>query len=352
MLFQTPDESVLDSKGRVIYFTLKRFITNIAKGNHCLLCGASPEVVPFNNEHILPDWILKRYRLHSRLITLPNGTSFKYGEFKIPCCSKCNKTMGRQVEQPIRDMFDKGYGLFGEQLKLNGPWNLFCWMSWIFLKTHLKDADLSIHLDNRKGDMKIGDMHRWEDVHHVHCMARSFYTGCNLKVEALGSLLVLPAKILPYGEQFDYCDLSFAQTMLLRIDDIAVIAALNDSQASISVLQGFLKGIAGPLSPLQLREIMVRMAIININLGERPRFHSNFDLFTEAYEIGCEGPSEIRVEEMDDGRIGEMMHHICGPLVAEHPDKAKILENLKTGRYTFVFDDKGEFAADNMDPLP
>ena len=77
MLFQTPDESVLDSKGRVIYFTLKRFITNIAKGNHCLLCGASPEVVPFNNEHILPDWILKRYRLHSRLITLPNGTSFK-----------------------------------------------------------------------------------------------------------------------------------------------------------------------------------------------------------------------------------------------------------------------------------
>ena len=43
--------------------------------------------------------------------------------------------MGQQVEQPIRDMFDKGYESFGEQLKLNGPWDLFCWMNWIFLKT-------------------------------------------------------------------------------------------------------------------------------------------------------------------------------------------------------------------------
>jgi hypothetical protein len=351
MLFQTADESVVDSKGRIIYFGLKRFIAEIAQGNHCFLCGASPEAVPFNDEHILPDWILRRYGLHNRLITLPNGTSFRYGTFKIPCCSECNKNMGQRVEQPIRDMFDKRRGSFGEQLQLNGPWDLFCWMCWIFLKTHLKDTDLSFHLDTRKGEMKIGDMHSWEDVHHVHCMARSFYTGCNLKANALGSLLVLPAKILPYGEQFDYCDLSFAQTMLIRIDDIAVIAALNDSQALVSVLQEFLKSIAGPLSPLQLREMMVRMAVININLAERPRFYSDLNLLTEAYEIGCERPSEIRVEEMDDVRIGEMMHHICGPLVAGHPDEAKIRENLKTGLYTFLFDDKGGFAADNMDPV-
>jgi hypothetical protein len=352
MLFQTSDESVVDSKGRVIYFSLKRFIADIAQGSHCFLCGASPEAVPFNDEHILPDWILKRYGLHSRLITLPNGASFRYGSFKIPCCAECNKNMGQRVEQPIRDMFDKGCESFGEQLKLNGPWDLFCWMCWMFLKTHLKDTDLSFHLDTRKGEMKIGDMHSWEEMHHVHCMARSFYTGCNLKVDALGSLLVLPAKILPYGEQFDYCDLSFAQTMLLRIDDIAVIAVLNDSQASLSVVQETLKKIAGPLSPLQLREIMVRMAAINIHLAERPRFSSSLDLLTEAYEISGERPSEIRLEDMDHDRIGKMMYHICGPLLVGHPDKAEILENLKTGHYTLLFDDKGGFAADNMDPVP
>ena len=36
--------------------------------------------------------------------------------------------------------------------------------------------------------MKIGLLllHSWEEIHHIHCMARSFYTGCDLKVGALG----------------------------------------------------------------------------------------------------------------------------------------------------------------------
>lgn len=101
--------------------------------------------------------------------------------------------------------------------------------------------------------------------------------------------------------------------MLLRIDDIAVIAVLNDSRASLGVVQETLKKIAGPLSPLQLREIMVRMAAINIRLAERPRFSSSLDLLTEAYEISGESTSEIRVEDMDADRLGQMMFHICGP---------------------------------------
>jgi len=351
MLFQTPDESVVDSKGRVVYFSLKRFIANIVQGNHCFICGASPETVPFNDEHILPDWILRRYGLHSRVITLPNGTPFQYGQFKIPCCAKCNGNLGKRVEKPIREKFNKGYKSFGEQLKQDGPWDLFCWMCLIFLKTHLKDTDLSLHLDRRKGKTTIGELHSWEDLHHIHCMARSFYTGCDLKIEALGSLLVVPAKTLPYGDQFDYCDLSFAQTMLLRIGEIAVIAVFNDSQASLSVVQETLKKIAGPLSPLQLREIAVRMAAINIHLAERPRFSSSLDIITEEYEISGERPSEILVDDVKDAVVGKMMHHICGPIVIEHPDKAQILENLKTGHYTFLFDDKGRFAADNMDPV-
>jgi hypothetical protein len=257
--------------------------------------------------------------------------------------------MGECLERPIREMFEKGYKSFGEQLKLNGPWDLFCWMNLIFLKTHLKDNNLSFHRDTRKGEMKIGELHSWEDLHHIHCMARSWYTGCDLKIEALGSLLVLPAKILPYGDQFDYCDLSFAQTMLLRIDEIAVIAVFDDAQASLSVVQETLQRIAGPLSPLQLRELAVRMAVTNIYLSERPRFSSNFDIVTEEYEIGGQRPAEIQIEHVNDEVVGKMMHHICGPIVIENPDKAQILENLKTGHYTFLFDDKGRFAADHMD---
>jgi hypothetical protein len=349
MLLRTPDESVIDSNGRVIYFGLKRFIEDIAQGNHCFICGADPKAVPFNGEHVLPDWILRRYGFHNRVITLPNGAPFQYGKFKIPCCTTCNSNMGHRFEKPIREMFDKGYQWFAEQFEMNGPWDLFCWMNLIFLKTHLKDKNISLHGDTRKGETKIGELHSWEDLHHIHCMARSFYTGCDLKPEALGSMLVLPAKSLPYGDKFDYCDLTFAQTMLVRIDDVAVIAVLNDARGAMAANLDLLKKISGSLSPLQLREVMVRMAAMNIRLSERPDFHSDINLLTEEYAIGAQSPELVRVEDMQAEVFGKVMHHVCGPLVKGHPDEAKILENLKTGNLTFLLDDQGNFAADNMD---
>jgi len=347
----TADESVVDSSGRIIFFSFKRFVKDIVEGNHCFMCGVSSEARPFNNEHVLPDWILRRYQLHNRTITLPNGAQFRYGQFTIPCCEKCNGKLGERVEKPIREMFDKGYKAFGEQVEAEGPWRLFCWMCLIFLKTHLKDNDLSFHQDRRKGEDKIGELHSWDDLHHIHCMARSFYTGCNLKMEALGSLLVVPAKILPYGEPFDYCDLSFAQTMLLRIDEIAVIAVFDDSRASLSVIQDFIKKIGGPLSPLQLRELAIRMAAINIHLAERPRFYSSLNILTEEYEIAGEGPAEIRLEDWRDETLGKMMYHICSNAMIGIAEKPQILESIKTGRYSFMFDDKGDFAANHMDPI-
>ena len=352
MFLPTYDGSVETSDDRVVFFSFKRFISDIVHANCCFICGARPETVPFNDEHILPDWILRRYALHDRVITLPNGTTIRYGHFRIPCCAACNHKMGEELEAPIRELFDRGYDAVAEHLKAEGPWRLFCWMCLIFLKTHLKDNALRFHKDRRKGEERIGELHAWTDLHHIHCMARAFYTRCQLKVEALGSLLVLPAKILPYGESFDYCDLSVAQTMLLRIDGTALIAVFDDSQACASAALDELRKVTGPLSPLQLREIAVRLAANNIHLAERPLFRSDIDVFNEEYSIVGQRPDQIRFVEWDNELVGKMMTHICGPLLPDTPDKPEILENLKTGRYTFVLNDHGHFAADHMDVIP
>ncbi len=180
-------------------------------------------------------------------------------------------------------------------------------------------------------------------------MARAFYTHCELKIEALGSLLVVPAKVLPYGDKFDYCDLSFAQTMLMRLDDVGIIAIFDDSQAALSVCHEDLNKISGPLSPLQLREVAIRLAAINIHLADRPRFSSEFNTLTEEYSIGGQRPTEIRLENWKDEILGKMMRHICASILANTPDEAQILENVNSGRYTFLFNSEGKFASDHMD---
>ncbi len=99
---KTNDGSVLDSSGKVLYFSCERFVRDIAEGNCCFICGADKATTKFNDEHVIPDWVLKRFRLHSRTITLPNDTEFSYGRYKIPCCERCNSLLGSTFETPIQ----------------------------------------------------------------------------------------------------------------------------------------------------------------------------------------------------------------------------------------------------------
>jgi hypothetical protein len=350
ILMKTDDGSVIQD-GKVIFFSYERFVRDIVQGNRCFMCGANPELVTFNDEHVLPDWILRRFGLHNRVITLPNQTQFRYGQFKMPCCKSCNSMLGEKVEKPISELFGKGFDGFAEQLKSEGTHFLFRWMCLLFLKTHLKDTGLVMHLDQRKGRQKIGELHSWSEMHHIHCVARSFYTNGIVRPEAFGSLMVLPAKTLPYHESFDYCDLSFAQTMLLRIGEIAVISVFDDAKGCLSVIDDFLRKIRGPLSPLQLREVATHVAAINLHLAERPRFSSEINVMTGQYVIGAETAETVELTEWKSEILGQMMHSICGNAMPEFDGKAEILEGLKTGRSTFLHNDKGEFAADHMDPI-
>jgi len=53
---------------RFLYFSLPRFISDICQGTDCFICGAKSTSAQFNDEHILPDWILRRYDLRDRAL--------------------------------------------------------------------------------------------------------------------------------------------------------------------------------------------------------------------------------------------------------------------------------------------
>ncbi|WP_141734376.1 HNH endonuclease [Oligoflexus tunisiensis] len=137
-LKRTKDKSVIDSNGRIIFFSIERFMKDIVEGSCCFVCGASPDSKVFNDEHVLPNWILKKYELHDKYITLTNQTKLKYGSYVIPCCKDCNTDMGRMIEEPIRNILLKGYDEVVKHIEKNGIMLFYVWMALIFTKTHLK----------------------------------------------------------------------------------------------------------------------------------------------------------------------------------------------------------------------
>ena len=137
--------------------------------------------------------------------------------------------MNEVFEKPIHHMINNGYEAVYNYLKKNGPLLFFNWMALIYIKTHLKDKHLRFFRDNRKGDENISDFYEWEDLHHIHCIARSFYTKAQIDKNAFGSFIVLPAKVELHFENFDYGDIYLGRALLLRIDEVCFFAVLNDS---------------------------------------------------------------------------------------------------------------------------
>lgn len=352
MLQVTRDGSVLDRDGKVVFFSLERFIAEIAKGDCCFICGAQRDSVPFNDEHVIPNWLLRRFELHSRRIQVPNQTEFRYAGMTVPCCVTCNTAMGNHFETPLSELFRGGFEAISNDLKQNGPWRLFCWLALIFLKTHLKDKDFNLHRDRRKGDTKISEIHSWDELHHLHCVARSFYSGAGLRPEVLGSLWVLPAKVRPHFERFDFIDLSVAQTMLLAVDDVAIITVLNDSQAVMTVAFDDLQQIGGPLSPIQLRELAARFAAINLQVEPRAQFVSEIDAIAEDYSISAVRPDEVQIRDWDGDLYGRIMHALTQDLTKIIKNGDEILKHVRAGQYTFLRTPQGKFDADSMELEP
>jgi len=351
--YMTDDGSVVTRDGNVAYFSTERFKRDICAGECCFICGVHPGAADFNDEHVIPDWILRELNMHARRITLANGQTFRYDRYKVPCCAQCNSMLGERVEEPVSAIIKGGMPAVVAHLRQHGPWLLYIWLSLLFLKTHLRDRGFRWHLDARQGTFPISEAYDWEELHHIHCVARAFFTQAELDAKALGSFFALPALFDGPFEHFDYADLYFHRAICFRFRDVALVSVLNDSCACFSLEKDKLfSRIAGPLSPLQIREVMARMGYLNLLIRNRPTFHSEFK--NGEYKISGSHPDTVEVDDWDADAYGQALYFACRGLLQRcfNADLDVIAEHLRHGRYTFLFDENGEFITREMRSEP
>jgi hypothetical protein len=155
---------------KIVYFGYRDFVNQIVQGDCCFICGATRIVRPFNDEHVIPEWILRRFNLFSRSIVLPNGMSTKYSSYTVPCCVQCNSELGVSLEKPISILLKKCYEDIVADLEKNRELVqlLYRWVCLTYFKTHLKDTTLLLELDKRKNSGTIGETYDWTNMHHMY----------------------------------------------------------------------------------------------------------------------------------------------------------------------------------------
>jgi hypothetical protein len=264
--------------------------------------------------------------------------------------------MGRVVEEPVRDLLHQGHRAVAEHFRNEGGLLFFVWMSLIFLKMHLRDRHFNMTLDRRVSQEPISSVYEWEDLHHIHTVARCFVTGATIQREVFGTCFVLPAKVERGIEAFDVADLYQGQVALVRCDDVAILTVFNDSTAVTSHLLRTLKKATGPLSSLQLREVMVEAACCNLHLKERPQYASLVDLRARTNKIVATLPQSPDFHPVDLKLRGRLMEYalrsaISGSSIVGYPNIEDFWAKVREGLQTFLYDDDGNFIAEQLVPL-
>ena len=350
MPYSVVDGSIIDDVGRVVFYSANRFMKDIVDDDGCFICGRLRTSTVFNDEHVIPDWLLRRHSLHDKRIVIPGESDLLYGRYKIPCCQDCNSLMAGRYEEPIAERFAEGYAAVVEMLKQNSL-ALFGWMNLLFLKVHLKDRGLLLNRDRRVASPRISDLYDWPEIHHVHCVARMVYTNAALAANALGSISIIPAKTNLPGGDFDYADYYPGRAVLLRSGDVAIFCVLNDSCGALNLLMNDLERISGPLGAAQCRELLAWFAYANILIKQRPRFYTTVDPNAARLVISANVPEELDANDFSATEFGKIAHFLLKGLFSSAP-RAKpgddILEYVRQGRWTFLFDKERRFIENSI----
>jgi len=340
-------QNIIDAgDGRILRYNYDEFLKDVVKGNCCFICGASPDSKPFNNEHVVSNWILKAYGSPGSFMVLPNQTTIKNTSYTVPCCRSCNSELGELLEIPISKLLKQPFNAVNLVLQQNKSiyLQLFHWVCLLFFKTHLKGTQLSIDKDLRKNKGKISDSYCWHPLYHIHNISRQHHSGVKLASSIQGSLIVFEALVETETEEFDYLDNWNSQVVMVKVGQIVVFAVLDDSRFCISLYKTFLSKINGPLNSVQIREIFARLRYASMNLKRKPRFYSFFG--EKGFEIKARVPNKIEILRTDKERVSlfELMAFYIGELMPPNlPDRNHLIDEIKKGQAQYIFDEHYNF---------
>jgi hypothetical protein len=335
------DNSLVDLDGSIRHFSTKAFAKLAADPNRCFVCGKPSSMQVFNNEHIIPDWVLRRFSMHSRVIFMPNGCQYMYGRYKLRCCADCNSILGSGLETPVSKLLSGSFEEVKVKLQDSDLALLYRWMCLLFIKSHLKDREIRIDPDTSKKSESVGQLYDWEGLHHIHAVARSIQSRASIDTSVVGTTLIFGMR--ESKEAFDFFDISDHSTICIRLGLIGIASVLNDCGGVSHLVNEYFSRISGPLSSIQLREVAARLAYGNTLLGNRPHFWSELDRGN--LTIRSQPANPWPMSPINRVELGEILVAACAPLLrkSQTPEIEEKIFRLAKVEVQFLYNDDGSF---------
>lgn len=244
--------------------------------NECFLSGQPVG----NNDRIsaFPEWIMKRYSLHDKNLTMLAENIVKYASIQMPCAPPVIEKMNA-LETEIQTAFEAGY----EAVKELPEIKLFQWMAKLMYGVLYNDIVHGInHLRNKDKTFTLSPL-LTKKFSNLHFMLQSLIRPMEFKNFTPWSISVLE---LNYSKDvFNYKDETKNVNFSLGMNGFGIVACLQDNGENKKHHQGLLDKIGTTtLHAIQFEEVCARF------------LYSNY-LLTTSTEYSCDTSEDIVIVE-------------------------------------------------------
>lgn len=336
------DGVILDANDNPIFIPMEVF-KRVCLSTRCFICGVAPDEKEFNNEHVIPKWILKQFGLFDHSLTLPNYEQVKYSTYKLRCCKKCNSHLSTHYETPVSNLLKEHHQ--GRKLSYEDKFLIYRWMALLSLKTHLRDRLNPKQLSQLNNKGNIADDYEWSLFHHIHALVRSNLNQVSCDESVFGSFFFAPFEDASAQDSFDYADVLHGRCVMLRFRNICYFAALDDGGYCGILLSHIFERINGPINGLQARELLTELAFVRAHLSDEPNYSTLTHLEEEWSRIEGQQPNEgIYLQELDFSVRKKIMEFCMSGIIDKYSKITVNGELANNPHYvTYLFDDNGEF---------
>lgn len=223
--------------------------------NNCFLCGKKLNNSNRSNEHVFPKWLLRKFNLWDARLYLLNNTSIPYRQLTIPCCKACNQGHLSDLEEIVKDRIDS-YKYF----KKLPEKKIFLWIQKIYYGILRKERSLSLDRKSETPESILSD-----ETLEIYKMCHYFLQSLRFSTKFYGMkpwsiFLFKTKKYKNRKKNFDFMDNSSCLTVAIRVNNIGIIACLQDNGTQKRLFSSYFEKFSKEeLNPIQFNELVAKI---------------------------------------------------------------------------------------------
>ena len=233
----------------------------------CFLCGCRLGRKNRTNEHVIPKWVQKKFKLKDQKLNLLNGTTIPYRQLTIPCCRTCNNKHLQPIEKRMSRAADQG----PKEVRALARHDVFIWLGKMFYGLLYRELFLPWdRAGNYNAKITSKALLKQYEMHHL------FLQFVRLPMRFMG---FFPASILIVNTHetddprmgWDFRDELRTMCIACRVGKVGFIGVLQDGGAQEPMFQ-LLKLARRKLHPIQFDEVIAKVTYKAMLFNRVPKY--------------------------------------------------------------------------------